>query len=67
MASNPPEKPENLPAVEGVDGSDVESNPKDTQVPKEDEIQYPKGLAIAAIMSAVWLSLFLVALVRSCY
>lgn len=58
------EKQEERPAVEDLDTTDVESNHQDTQVP-EDEPNYPKGLALAAIMGAVWLALFLVALVSA--
>jgi hypothetical protein len=65
MTSNTTEKPDDRPAVNDIDSSDVENNNQDTQAPKEDDVQYPKGLALAAIMSAVWLSLFLVALVSS--
>lgn len=67
MTSNSAEKPIDSPAIDDVGCSDVETSPQEPQVSKEDEIQYPKGLAVAAIMSAVWLSLFLVALVsRRC-
>lgn len=46
-------------------GSDVESAPQESPASKEDEPQYPKGLALGLIMGAVWLSFFLVALVSS--
>jgi hypothetical protein len=63
MTSSNAEKHENRPAIDDVGSSDVETSPQEPQLSKEEEIQYPKGLAVAAIMSAVWLSLFLVALV----
>ena len=61
------EKSGNRPTVDNTDRSDVESAPQETSASKDEEPQYPKGLAVALIMSAVWLSLFLVALVRSQY
>jgi hypothetical protein len=66
MASSP-EKPENRPTVDDTDHSDAENVPRETSASKDEEPQYPKGLAVALIMSAVWLSLFLVALVSSLY
>ena len=63
MTFNSAGKPEDHPTIDDVGCSDVETSPQEPQVSKEDEIQYPKGLAVAAIISAVSLSLFLVALV----
>jgi MFS family permease len=46
------------------DGSEVESAVHETPAAKvEEEPEYPKGLAVALIMSAIWMSIFLVALV----
>ena len=51
-------------SVYDVHDADVESLPQESSVQRRnEEVQYPKGLALAMIMSAVWLSLFLVALV----
>lgn len=60
------EKPDHPPRVDDKDGSDVESVPQDAPAAKvEEEPEYPKGVAVALIMSAVWMSIFLVALVSS--
>jgi hypothetical protein len=61
-----PKQPEDRPRVDDTDGSDVESaTPREPPVSKEYEPKYPKGLALGLIMGAVWLSLFLVALVST--
>ena len=58
------EKPEACLSVNDVHDADAESLPQESSVQREDEeVRYPKGLALAMIMSALWLSLFLVALV----
>jgi hypothetical protein len=59
------EKPEDYPRVEDTDGTDIESVPQETPAAKEDEPQYPRGLALGLIMGAVWLAFFLVALVST--
>ena len=65
--SSTSEKSDHPPRVDDRDGSDVESAAQETPAAKvEEEPEYPKGLAVALILSAVWMSIFLVALVSVC-
>ena len=59
------EKAENQPKIDDADGTDVENAPPKLPTSKDEEDNYPKGLALALILGALWMSLFLVALVSS--
>jgi hypothetical protein len=64
-ATPDPENSEKETFTKDVEAADVvippATNPSTTN--KYEEIEYPKGWAFAMIMAAIWLSLFLVALV----
>jgi hypothetical protein len=52
-------------SAESRDATDVQSVPKENRTSQsEEKPTYPEGLAVALIMGASWLVIFLVAIVR---